>query len=675
MSAATTLSAKSGAWPSLRLRWPPGTTVFIAKTWLALAIAFYAAFVLELAGASSCGICVLILAQPTQGMVLSKAIYRIGGTLVGVVAAMLISAAFPQDRTMLIASFAIWIGAMTAVATLLRDFRAYGCVLAGYTVAIVSISNIDAANATFSAAINRVAAILVGVAAITLANILLSSADATRSLAAKLRAALTEVIGLAGTAMDDHRHLDAEAFVAMAGRLTALRSEIGFALPEKPNGRARAAGARSALLGLFESISAIQAVAVGLATVGPVSPAGAAAMALTKRAIHRQRPEACLPAFDDATVAALRAGAMPVEDAFLLDRLRFLITTIGDVRDGMRSLRLGRWPRRSAALPVHHDRVAVVLNATRVIVAIAIVAVLSIWSNQPDTTAALIFTAVFVSLGSLQPDPRGMGNAGLFGMPIVALLGALYAFFVFPNIEGYPLFILSLLPLVALMCWLVMIGQPGYGLIIGVLTMAQIAPANVQTLDPSSFVASASMLVPSGVAIFMAFRLVLPVQPAQRRLRLALGVGASLRNALADADRRTQPRAGLHYDRLSQFMTWQRGAPVTLARRRTMERLIDLGFLAYALRRSWRALDRARACVPPDLDTRARQVLPTLSPEETDGLARAYLGHAAGQDGPEALALVHAAAALHGTALATNNQTRLLRRIGLLHRRLGRRRT
>jgi len=296
------------------------------------------------------------------------------------------------------------------------------------------------------------------------------------------------------------------------------------------------------------------------------------------------------------------------------------------------------------------------------------VALLSYWSGLPDTANAILFTSVFVSLGSLLPNPNAMGTAGLFGMPISILFGVIYSFFIFPNIVGYPLFILSLLPLVALMCWLIMIGKPGYGMIIGIQGFTLFAPANVQTIDPDAFVSLAEMVAVSGFAIFIAFRLVIPVIPSQRRLRIALSVGTALRRALADKDKKAQPRASLHYDRLSQIKTWQRGTPVTLARRKTMQRLIDFGLLAYAVRRTWRGLDATRPFVPADLDAEARAILPTLSPDETDALAHRYMAEAQRHDNHDALALVHVAAALHGTALLTHHEMRLLQHIELFHR-------
>jgi uncharacterized membrane protein YccC len=67
----------------LGVPWPAGTTHLAFQIWVALTITYYVAFVLELNAASTVGTGIFILVGPTQGMVLSKAIYRVAGTLFG----------------------------------------------------------------------------------------------------------------------------------------------------------------------------------------------------------------------------------------------------------------------------------------------------------------------------------------------------------------------------------------------------------------------------------------------------------------------------------------------------------------------------------------------------------------------------------------------------------------
>lgn len=650
------------------LRWPAGTTAFALRTWVALALGLYSAFALELEAASSTAVCIMLLTQPAQGMVLSKALYRTLGTLAGVVVGVSLTSLFPQDRTMILAGFTLWMGLCTAAGTLLRDFRAYGVVLSGYTVAIISLSNIDAPAATFGAAVDRVAAILVGIVALAAVNALLSGTEATDALAAKLRDGTADLLHLAQACLHDREPPSPVACMTFSAALMPLRSQIGFATPELPDGRRRAAGARSTLLGLFESLSAIQAVGTGLSKLPAPSQTVDAAIALVWDALPLEEPERARTDLEAAMSAGLRTGTLKLEEAYVLDRMLFLLAALGDVRDGLRALRTGRAPRRLVSVPVHQDFVSVLLNFVRVIVSVGAVCVLGVWSGLSTMTQAILFSAVYVSLGSITPNPAAMGTTALVGLPLTVAIGAVYTFFILPVIDGFPLLCLSLAPIVAATCYLMTTGQQGLGSILGTMAVVLISPSNPQVIDPVTFVSNAVMFVVSGIAIFVSFKLVLPVQPAQRRLRLALAVGTSLRKALRDEHRLAQPRASLQYDRLSQFKQWLGPGEPSLARRKGLTRLNDVANLAFAVRRSWRALDEAKGWAPPELEARARASLPTLSPSQTDAAARDYLAWARQADEPRRLALVRVASALHGTAVVTTRQAQLLRRVALLGR-------
>ena len=184
-----------------------------------------------------------------------------------------------------------------------------------------------------------------------------------------------------------------------------LRGEISYATPERAFGHARAQGARSALLGLFEMLSAIQAVGIGLGQLKTPSETVDRAVAVGRTALRLQSPERCAEELEALALPQIGSGALSIEEAYVLDRLHFMIETLANVRDGLRSLRVGLRPRRKVSLPVHQDWFAVVLNGIRVVICIAITAILAIWSGLPDTSQALLYTAVFVSLGSVQPTP------------------------------------------------------------------------------------------------------------------------------------------------------------------------------------------------------------------------------------------------------------------------------
>jgi uncharacterized membrane protein YccC len=646
--------------------WPAGTTALAFEIWVALAVSYYIAFTLELNAAASLGTGLLILVGPTQGMVLSKAIYRIVGTLFGAVFAIILTSLFSQDRTMLIAVFSMYMACLVAIATLLRDFRAYGCILAGYTVALISITDVDAPTATFTTMLDRIAVILLAVLVLAFVSAIFATAESARSLQSKLRLVTKDIVAMALATLDQRVPPDPSQCVAISARLMPLRSEIGFAAQELLDGWARAKAARSALLGLFEAVFATQAVGLGLRNMSAASPTVDDAISIMRVAIVSQHPEKRLADLETLMHQAMETEALSIDEAYVLDRCKFMIEVFRDIRDGLVSNRVGRLPRRFVSLPVHQDYIAAILNGLRVGLAVGIAGLLAVLSGLPGANEMILSTVVFVSLGSVMHDPLVMGRAALLMTPAVVVTGTIYAFLIFPNISDYPLFIISLAPIVAITCWLIKTGKGPMGIIYGVQSLLLLSPANVQTLDPTTFVDTAAFLVAGSLCIFFSLLLIVPVDPALRRLRLALAVGRALREALVDKDGLNQPKASLHYDRLSQFSSWQHGDVVTPARRNVMGRLSDLGNLSFAVRRSWRALDQARISVDPALDARARQILPTLSPVEILDLSRTYLAAAAGLDRSRRRDLVHAAAALYGTAALTTSEMRLLRHLKLL---------
>src|ERR1700719_655637 len=306
-------------------QWPAGTTALAFEIWVALAIIYYVAFILELNSAASAGTGLLILVGPTQGMVLSKAIYRIAGTLFGAVVAIILTSLFSQDRTMLIAVSSVYMACLVAIATLLRDFRAYGCILAGYTVALISIFNVDAPTATFTVMLDRVAVILLAVLVLAFVSAMFATAESARSLQSKLRLATKDIVAMALATLDRRAPPDTSQCVAMSARLMPLRSEIGFATPELLDGWARAKAARCALLGLFEAIFAVQAVGLGLRNMSAASSAVDDAISIMRVAIVSQHPEKWLADLEALMHQAMEAEAVSIDEAFVLDRCKFMI--------------------------------------------------------------------------------------------------------------------------------------------------------------------------------------------------------------------------------------------------------------------------------------------------------------------------------------------------------------
>src|SRR5260370_10536875 len=102
-------------------------------------VALYAAFWLQLESASSAAVTVAILARPTRGQTYQKAVYRVLATGIGVVASFVIAGLFPQSRSLFVIGFAGWLAPCVYVGALLDSNRAYGGVLAEYSVSLVAV--------------------------------------------------------------------------------------------------------------------------------------------------------------------------------------------------------------------------------------------------------------------------------------------------------------------------------------------------------------------------------------------------------------------------------------------------------------------------------------------------------------------------------------------------------
>jgi uncharacterized membrane protein YccC len=89
---------------------PLSAWTFAVRIWLAIVLALYISFWLELEAPSSAAVTAAILALPTRGQVLEKAVFRLIATAIGVAASITIVSLFAQTGSLLLGAFAAWLG-------------------------------------------------------------------------------------------------------------------------------------------------------------------------------------------------------------------------------------------------------------------------------------------------------------------------------------------------------------------------------------------------------------------------------------------------------------------------------------------------------------------------------------------------------------------------------------
>lgn len=236
---------------------PFGSWTFAFRIWIAVVVALYAGFWLQLDAASSAAITVSILAVPTRGQALEKAAFRLIGTIIGVAASIVLVAIFSQTRDLLLVAFAGWVGVCIYAAGLWDGNRAYAAVLSGYTVALVAITQIDTPHQVFYTGVQRGAAIAVGIGALAFVNDLLVAPDRHPDLAAQLGHLHRRVRDYA-KAIVQHSTRDAMTGVQLMREIAALRSEITSLATESSSGAARSAAARSTVVALIAELHAMR---------------------------------------------------------------------------------------------------------------------------------------------------------------------------------------------------------------------------------------------------------------------------------------------------------------------------------------------------------------------------------------------------------------------------------
>lgn len=513
-----------------------GTWLFVFKTLLAFYITGWLAMRLSLPAPTSAMLTTIIVANRQTGMVLAKSFYRAIGTLGGALVAVLIVAAFPQERELFLVAMSLWLGICAGGATFFRNFKAYAFVLGGYTAAIVGLPVIDHPPAIFDSAVARLSEVLLG--------LLVSGVVSDVVLPSKMRDVLRR------TARDQFTHFIAFVqgatggsipreklerahlrFVRDAVALEDLRSSVIFEDAEARarsgqmelyNQRFMAASTtfqslhhlinRLARAGRKASAQAlIQLYApIGTALAAPIEAGAAAKIFLPRLVQAREVMQANMPVLRESladttdrrdfdTGAALQKRFVDelhgfVEAAAALQAPRL----IGGVAERMRFVR-------------SNDVAGALLATTRTTITMLILGVFWIESAWPVGSGAMLLATVFAALFAATPHPASITFSVMLGYVLGVAMAFVCVFFALTKVDGYGLLVAASAPFM-IICVVMMI-QPrlasqGLGAAFGFVNM--LALQNPMVFDPVSFLNNGMAQIVGVAAAAVAFLVVPP---------------------------------------------------------------------------------------------------------------------------------------------------------------------
>lgn len=482
---------------------------FAFRIWIAIVVALYIEFWLQLDAASSGAVTVAILALPTRGEALEKAAFRLIGTIIGVAASIVMVGLLSQTRDLLLVAFAGWIGLCFYAAGVLDGNRSYAAVLSGYTVGLIAITQLDSPNHTFETGVQRGAAIAVGIGALALVNDLLAAPDRHPRLAAQLTDLHRRVRDYAKLTAQ-HSAGDATAASSLMHEITVLRSEITSLATESSSGSARGAAARSMAVALVAELHAARLLNV---------LAAASESAIQDHVISALEPS------NDRHLAVVHLFPSGELIGWALARLQRYDR---EARDCLSALEEGVPPQHAWRTPFYHCHRIAAEAGVRAAFWLFLPSIFFVVTGWPSTELSLALVPVIIGFGATSPTPRTVTILALVAMPMAIVLAGLLEFVVLDGATQFPLLALALAPIAVGASLLV--SRPNHTLAtLGrmnlIFILVILSPTNPQAYNAQAYL-STSLLLCLPVALLLAAQLLVPPLSNRRRRR---GLMASAR--------------------------------------------------------------------------------------------------------------------------------------------------
>jgi uncharacterized membrane protein YccC len=522
---------------------PASSWAFAIRIWLAIVVALYVGFWLELEAASSAAVTVAVLALPTRGQALEKAVFRLIATVLGVAASIAIVGMFVQTEALLLCAFAAWLGICVYAVGLLDGNRAYGAALSGYTVAIIAVQQIDNPQHVFESGIARGAAIAVGVLAVTVVNDLLVAPDQHPHLAAQLEALRRRLTGYAEGVLRGES-LPAMTTAELLREIAAQRPEVNSLAAESSNGPARSAAARNAMVGMVAELFAIRA----LARLPVSAPPG-----------DREQVVSQLEANSNSTVVLPHEALSSERDAVSRDLLasallwftECMLRMDGEVRGNLTALVAGTRPSRAWRAPLYRSRHIAAESGIRAAACFLLAASFFAVSGWSTTEVSLSFVAIIIGLRATTPDPRAFTTIAVLAAPLASLMAGILEFVVLDGATAFPLLAIALAPFMIGAALLMTVPNrivSALGRLNLVFILALLAPSNPQTYNPQTFLFSVLFLVLATCLLFAADILIPPGSPNRHRQWLLASARRDLSYLLSGQNQELAPEEAMFRD-------------------------------------------------------------------------------------------------------------------------------
>ncbi len=488
---------------------------------------------------------VFVLMQPFSGMVLAKSFYRILGTAVGTVAALVLGALFVQQPELYMLGMIGWVSACIAAAVRYRHFRWYGFVLAGYTAALIGIPNVTVPHDLFLAALTRAAEVAVGIVSSSAVSALIVPQRSSLALRRALQIRYRNFTAFAADVLERkiERGQFESRFADLVDEIVGFEATRTFAAFEDPAMRSRSSylsrlnsefmDACARLHALHQLLKRLRAntSAPIVAAIDPYFHELAALLSRGHEAdadagVDAARIATRLRHFQATLPRRVRETRRPLETAAAealadFDTAAELLYRFVDEWIRYSASYISLEQRKPASHPTQQlarsryvsktNGFVVAFTFVRSAVVMSIVAWFWIATDWPSGGLAVIGAALACALTSAAPNAPRMALQMGIGAVLATMTGYLFTCYVYPNIDGFPLLCATLAPVLALGAFMATRkGAAGYGIGFSVFFCLLAGPDNVVTYAPDLLINNGLALTASMLVAALALTVVFP---------------------------------------------------------------------------------------------------------------------------------------------------------------------
>jgi len=463
--------------------------LFSLKCFAAAMLAYYVALSIGLTRPYWAVTTTYITAQPLAGAVLSKAVFRTGGTILGAAAAIVLVPTFVNEPLVLAFALSLWLGLCLYVSQLDRTPRAYTFLLAGYTASIIGFPSVDAPGQVFDVSILRVQEILIGIVAAAFVHGVIFPRTVTHKLFQRIDAMLADAerwsrgslvqqrsatLGRErnGLALDlaellqlsAHLPFDTARILPRVRTVRALEDQLSMMLPLASSVEDRIDALAATDDGVPADVTALLArVDAWLETGVPdKTDRDARAQALLDEALALEPvPRESGPLWREMLLFSL------------LSRLQELIATHRDARDLRDQIRspsvraisphVGELVDRAGSRALHRDRGIAIRTALATIATIMLGSSFWIATAWDQGAGAVLIAGVACALFGAADNAAKQIDTFMIGAVAGILLSALYAFAIMPRVTDFVMLAAVLAP--ALLIIGSVLARPAHGLL------------------------------------------------------------------------------------------------------------------------------------------------------------------------------------------------------------------